>query len=134
MGLIRRIGRAISRIGRTITGVAKGVLGFAGKAIGALTQGFSGLVGGIMGGLPFGNMMRGFCNAFMSSPFGMMAASTLGAFGAMLGCASSQRQLCEASHYGCQSQAYQHPCARQNMAYMMAYNQARIMAANGWYC
>lgn len=134
MGLIRRIGRAIGRIGRTIAGVAKGVLGFAGKALSAVTGFAGGLMGGCLAGLPFGNMCRGFCNQFMNNPYAMMAASTMGAFGAMMGFASAQRQLAEASQYGCASAAYQHPCARQNMAYMMAYNQARIMAANGWYC
>jgi hypothetical protein len=133
MGLIRRIGRAIGRIGRAIGGAVKGVVGFASKALSAVTGFAGGLMGGCLAGLPFGNMCRGFCNQFMGSPFGMMAASTMGAFGAMLGFASTQRQLCEASHYGCQSQAYQHPYARQNMAYMMSYNQARIMASNGWY-
>lgn len=131
MGLVRRI---VRRVVRVATGAVKGVLNFASKAISTVTKGFTDLVGGVMQGITSGSLFKGFARAFLGSPFGLMAASTLGAFGAMLGFCGTQRALAEASRHACHSRAYEHPCARQNMAHMMAYHQARIMAANGWYC
>lgn len=131
MGLIRRIARSVTR---AVGGAIKGVVNFASKAISTVTQSFNNVVGGIIQGITSGSLFKGFAQAFLGSPFGLMAASTLGAFGSMLGFCGTQRALAEASQHGCQSRAYEHPCARQNMAHMMAYHQARVMAANGWYC
>lgn len=131
MGLVRRIVRSVTR---AVGGAIKGAVGFVSKAIGTVTQFAQGVVGNILDKLPFGNLLKGFAQRFLGSPFGLLAASTLGGFGAMLGLAGSFGALRDAARVGCGCQAYEHPCARQNMAAMMAYNQARIMAANGWYC
>ena len=131
MGLIRRIGRIVRRV---VGGAIKGALGFAQKALGGIADSFKSLASGALGGTPFGNLLKGFGRAFLSTPFGLMGAATLGALGALFGRANSHRQLADASQQCCNSPAYEHPYARQNMAALLAYNQARVMAANGWYC
>lgn len=130
MGLIRRIVRTVRRV---VGGAINAVVGFASKALSTVTQGFNSLMQGCLCGMPFGNLLKGFAGQFLCNPFAFTAGATLGALGALFGCATSHRQLADASQHCCHSQAYEHPCARQNMAYMMAYNQARIMSANGWY-
>jgi hypothetical protein len=136
MGFVRSITRAVRGVVRGVTDVAKGAINFATKAISTVTQGALGLAGAVLDRLPFGNAIKGFLGQFMQNPFGLLALGTLGGFGALLAGASSFGQLRQASDYCCQCPAYEHPCARQNVAYMMAYNQARILASQytGGYC
>lgn len=130
----RRIRRGFRRIGRGFGRIAK----FGSKAFGIITKPLSmitkplqGIVGKVLGALPFGKVLAPFVQAFMGNPLALMNPATLGGLGSFLGAAQNLGQVNQLVQQVAPMAAFASPEGRMNLLQMTARQHASFLIPRG---